>query len=604
MTMKQCQPSWCIDNIIEGHSTGDVVGYRRQRQRHLGHQIARKRLLQNAKSHVSFTASSRSSKLINTNANNNGVLAYHRPGGGGDLYLTGESSQYSSCAILDGHEVILAASCHGDVDVLKLPRYHEDALNKKGAENLSITELASRLHLNDSSTSYSVSARYKLKSFQNGQAFAVGTPSGTLSIYATEHSSSWCKEHFPSSWRQRIRQQDHPVDVHNNNLQRSTQEWSPYITSGWETDALRNLRPVVEPFSFVDNDVVEAAAEEDWSIKPHNDALWDMRETPSSLLVLHAQQDFSGCARQLAVLDSRTLGTDDTVAAVDCKDKGNKRFQQGITATCFTSDVSFMAALARPVGNKKIDAVVQLWDLRKVDTFVEETKVVDPSIDRLSSSFGKHFLSYLTPSSASNGGQVMITSSTQSSHSSVQHFWFDLGAREVTITGTVNDSFVYQQNDNAPVFAVNSNQDIMACYETSPGRDSIRLYELPKSGSRIQRYLQGASSNNDRKATVPPQKRYRNESAVVNHKSKHPRREDSDESSSSETDSDDSSDDGGNDACSEPGEHGIPFIGHFRPKLTDSYGLSTHLSCLAINDYGSAIVGGSLDGDIFVWRGV
>ena len=42
----------------------------------------------------------------------------------------------------------------------------------------------------------------------------------------------------------------------------------------------------------------------------------------------------------------------------------------------------------------------------------------------------------------------------------------------------------------------------------------------------------------------------------------------------------------------------------FQPKVQDRHGLDTQLSCLALNDSGTAIVGGSSDGDLFVWRGI
>ena len=44
-------------------------------------------------------------------------------------------------------------------------------------------------------------------------------------------------------------------------------------------------------------------------------------------------------------------------------------------------------------------------------------------------------------------------------------------------------------------------------------------------------------------------------------------------------------------------------VATFEPKLTDRYGLTTHLASMTMNDLGSVIVGGSHDGDIFVWHG-
>jgi len=38
--------------------------------------------------------------------------------------------------------------------------------------------------------------------------------------------------------------------------------------------------------------------------------------------------------------------------------------------------------------------------------------------------------------------------------------------------------------------------------------------------------------------------------------------------------------------------------------LTDRYGMETELSCIAMNANGTALLGGSTDGDLFVWRGI
>ena len=40
------------------------------------------------------------------------------------------------------------------------------------------------------------------------------------------------------------------------------------------------------------------------------------------------------------------------------------------------------------------------------------------------------------------------------------------------------------------------------------------------------------------------------------------------------------------------------------PALVDRYGVETELSCVAMNANGTSILGGSTDGDLFVWRGI
>lgn len=42
----------------------------------------------------------------------------------------------------------------------------------------------------------------------------------------------------------------------------------------------------------------------------------------------------------------------------------------------------------------------------------------------------------------------------------------------------------------------------------------------------------------------------------------------------------------------------------FDANITDRYGIQTDLSCMALNTNGTALLGGSTDGDLFLWRGI
>lgn len=45
----------------------------------------------------------------------------------------------------------------------------------------------------------------------------------------------------------------------------------------------------------------------------------------------------------------------------------------------------------------------------------------------------------------------------------------------------------------------------------------------------------------------------------------------------------------------------LPY--RIRPDLKDRHGLETQLSCISLNPSGTSVLGGSIDGDLFVWRG-
>ena len=45
------------------------------------------------------------------------------------------------------------------------------------------------------------------------------------------------------------------------------------------------------------------------------------------------------------------------------------------------------------------------------------------------------------------------------------------------------------------------------------------------------------------------------------------------------------------------------FMGDISPNVFDRDGIPSRITALAFNDTSTSLVGGTLDGDIFVWRG-
>lgn len=585
----------CSLDIIghQHHSVGSFVRNRRQNQRQLGQKIARKRLLQNAQG-----------GLPSTGSGNNGVLAHHRTGRG-DLYLTGESSQYSNCCFLDGHDVVCATSVHGDLDVIRLPRY--------GGGDSTLAELAGKVQLSES---YSVSARYKLKPLCNGQAFAVGSPSGTLSIFSTEHASTWCRNRLPSGWKRTVHQDSltpaNPAD------QQTTDSWAPFVTNQWQTDTMLERQTTTSFGSFSsyfpmspESVLVQPVAGPEWSIKPHSDSLWDFRETPSSLLAALAKQDYQGCAKQIVVMDSRTHNNGaETIASISNTPTGritSRSLPEGITAICFASEYSILSAHAKiHHAGPKVENSIRLWDLRKSDQPVQATTLVNPERNNKRGLYGSHFVSFLKPSTLT--GRVMVTSSSHQNRSAVLHSWFDLGGFQM-VSGPSGSSWscIHQRNRNTSVFATNPDQDLIACYETSPGGDAIHLFDpsVPPEDDRTSNAPRAPILQNRPRVTTSRKRR-------VQHK---PDRAKSSRRTkttavrlTSSSSSEDDEEEGSSNTANEPPKkgqqyRGVTCLGSYRPKLSDRYGLTTQLSCLSVNYSGTAIVGCSYDGDTFVWRG-
>ena len=255
---------------------------------------------------------------------------------------------------------------------------------------------------------------------------------------------------------------------------------------------------------------------------------------------------------------------------------------------------------------------------------------------------GSHFISLLTAcKSPRRNGQVMITSSSYQNRSTVQHYWFDLNRQETVVedahllpasssTTGIESSFVQQRNRNTTVFDINAAHDFMACYDFK-GTGIVRLFDWnysskttpnakqrPKRTMKYTYYHQNTASNTGRKR-FPRKRSYEQQDHDTNDQKPAAilRRNISESlSNSSSSDNDSGSYGGSSDEESQGSEsdrelstspfqyQGMKCNGSYNPKLSDQYGLSTRLSCLAVNDSGTVVAGGSHDGAVFAWRGV
>jgi hypothetical protein len=498
--MPQSPPLWQVDPMIRADQSVDsYVNGRRKRQHQVGRKMARKRLLEN----VTDTSS----------AKHNGILSHHSP----SVYL-GEGG-YCNCTFLDGQDLILAISTHGEIDVFRMPIY-----SQHGTGETAITPLALKVRLNDPSSACSVSTRFKLKPCHNGQAFAVGSPSGSFSFFATEHVSTWCSAHLVPEWKKTVRQQPLIRDETAMGGRQST-PWAPFITQQWQSESLQRQRQALGMEMQYD-------FSRDFSLQTRPDALWDFQECSSGLLAAH---HLDGVVK---LLDSRTVG-DSMVSSIGTVQRCDDNMAgKQVTALCFASELSLLTADGRRRQCGKIDNTIHTWDLRKTESPVSAftTKLDDGHV------------SLLTPSKGT-AGKVMVTCSLPPSD--LQHFWLDLG-RHRPITGDSMEMpmSVHCKNVNmlsAPC-AVNPNQDLMACYERST--KTMKLFDLESGNIPVSR-KRGFDDEHRPYATAV----------------------------------------------------GFECVASFQPKITDRYGLTSGLACMAMNDLGTAIVGGSDDGDLFAWRG-
>ncbi|CAB9502641.1 expressed unknown protein [Seminavis robusta] len=588
----QLPPARChwVDHMItlptpQQQSVQQYTDHRRQRQYQVGRNIARKRLLQ----------------TVTTSSTGNPMTAHHRPMRGGDVCATGD--KYCNCSFLDGRDVILAATVQGDLDILRVP------------SSGPMTELTAKLRLNndDYDYSYSMAAGYKLKPMQQGHGFAVGTPSGSFSIFSTEHATAWCRQQLPMNWKRTSSVRQEPLHRHaddDNTLPFVTHQWQSEILSMQQQQSPQQ-QDRYDSLSMGSSLEMLPSPGKELCITPHNDALWDFWETPSCLLAAHASQDSRG-GRRTRLLDCRTM-KQGCVADIDLIGHHQKKFlarQEEITAIGFASEWTLLSAHARPLSRGRIDNCIHIWDLRKPESPVHQYKPpknADPSNTR-----GNFFVSRLTPTD----GAVMVTLQSfasapgQDNRTTVQHVWMDL-ARLSTVTRSSRkldeeEEAVCVQQNGGGSFAVTPNQDFMACYsQAKPNSDCdvVRLFDLE------------SYSKNKKPKPQPPKRKLSLHQARVqmsrkrslHGKGKLSIKGSHEEDTSSTCSTSGSDDDFNSDKHDLPPmeEHHQSFscAAAFKPNLQDRYGLTTHLSCMAVNDMGSSIVGGSHDGDIFVWSG-
>jgi hypothetical protein len=507
--MTKSPPSWLVDPMIRADRSVDhYTNSRRKLQHQIGRKMARKRLLDNL-----VTASSSSTKR------HNGILTHHSP----NVYL-GEGG-YCNCSFLDGSDLILAVSIHGEIDVFQLPRYNDHRTD----DETRMTQMALKVQLNDDpSYDCSISTHFKLKPLHNGQAFAVGSPSGSFSIFATEHVSTWSTAHLlPNKWRKNVRQQ--PL-IRNDNALSGLQStpWTPFITQQWRFcmelqhhQVPRGMLPVF----------ATRIPQQKFAPQTRPDALWDFQECSSGLLAAH---HVDGVVR---LLDSRTVGNN-LVSSIGTEQRGNYlAADKKVTALCFASELSLLTADALSRQSGKIENLIHTWDLRKTAS----------PINSFTTYIEDGHVSLLTPSA----GKVMVTCSLPPSD--LQHFWFDLGRQKAITRDSLEiPASVHSKHVNmlSSPFAVNPNQDFMACYERST--KTMKLFDLESGNMQVSR-KRGLDDEHRPNASADKQ--------------------------------------------------GFECVASFQPTILDRYGLTSELACMAMNDLGTAIVGGSGDGDLYAWRG-
>jgi hypothetical protein len=227
--------------------------------------------------------------------------------------------------------------------------------------------------------------------------------------------------------------------------------------------------------------------------------------------------------------------------------------------------------MATPVNGtqrgQKTETCVKLWDIRKASSLVARDQENDSALlDILSlpafpcdtaigidheaevpfrGEYDGRQDAFITALSSSGNGTVMVTAQTsQVADHSLLHL------------GRLDWTRIHRQHDNQEslLYSVAGNHGVLACVE-SP--DAITLIDVVPSTAPDARVPSGLKSSSNKRHF---------------------------------------------DGSTNKGEETASQNRRLSAILKDRLGLDTEFSCLAMNADGSAIVGGSTDGDLFVWR--
>jgi hypothetical protein len=389
-------------------------------------------------------------------------------------------------------------------------------------------------------------------------------------------------------------------------------------------------------------------------LRPPDNARWDVYEAhcgsaSSVLLVAHVDGDYDVFWTQ--ILDRRVVqgrqgnAKRRPVIVVDAssQDLPGKK-EEHVTACTFLSDVCVATAHiscpnygltpAReffdrdlPYSGHGMETCVKLWDLRMLSSSTDsrstrpahiistpifpeaDAAVMDPaesiqtkltrkgtlSLSKsvadnkqdLSSSGGSDFvitnLSGLGGdggrggnNGSTNMGSLLVTVQSRTRSTKIEHHRLDLGTRRVTRK-------ICQSNQNLgchPIYAVAKSHEFMVCCTKGGGNSRgasstactrlgiYNLNEKPESSL--------SSSSRGRKRLIEGHTLDPSTVSVPSYAHPHQATAKDDPSWS--------------------------FL--LQPNLVDRYGVETDLCCVAMNANGTSILGGSIDGDLFVWRGI
>jgi hypothetical protein len=496
---------------------------------------------------------------------------------------------YVSCAFLNDGDKILAADRAGTVDILQLPEPHRPQQEENTCDP---DVLGSVYNVGVHAKPHVPSNYFKLQRLDGGHAFVMGLPSGECRIFATEQLDkgpivSYCDQtlkpapvaQFAGSFVTDIWRILPPPRKYQRHDDLTL--WKQYRDP---TTAMHAV-DVLHEIPFWNN--VDGAGAGGFSSKVNHAvgaAQWDFRETSArTFLAVHVQ--LHGDALGLSCIDPRTSSTANSTGTCSSPSRPSHKVclahvptafahaDTQVVAACFVSDhhvavASQFAPQASPRSTAPPSpptslaeqSVVAIWDLRY---FAKPKKTLSfPSHRVYDYDQSTAVASVVLPpgqrvrqlsASRTRPGRLLVT--IKNTDGCTEHgLWQDPLRNTALTTVIANGCSEFRK----PILAIDDACDVVACYEQGT---AVSLYDLSQQPSRYQSVAtstcqsHGLSGRKKKRTyrgearpdTIPPQR--------------------------------------------------------IETTLCDRYGLNTDLSCMAWNPSGTILVGGSCDGDLFVWPG-
>lgn len=469
----------------------------------------------------------------------------------------GNFNAYVNCIFLDENDLILAGNERGTVNILRLPSYCEETDDTEEEGPPIDLRPCGKLLSSFSCVSHDAHdgmhfEHFKLHSLQRGNAFAVGDPfSGELRVYATERAKIRWKLQSPQP---RSFAAPRPVVSTEN-----SQSFDHHLICNIRGPMRRYYRCSFASLSFqIQNptnylltrlEEIDEWEEEQAQRVEHceldHKSNWDFRETSSgALLALHVgtESDLLG----IRILDERSSKICVAVD-LDMEKSGNET----ISNACFIDD-KLLAYQCR-----SLDGCIKIWDIRMLNDSVQ----ILPSFPK-DTVFGfrttPQISSVNTPSNRRQRGKhcpsrtkplVIPDYSFTPLHcgnliASTQrgdfHTVLDPYKRIIVQTVEINHPELTSFRN---CFAVDQEFGTIAVYDES--RKTIRLHSTSTCANQPDRGMGKKRSRSDDTS--------RNNNEI-------------------------------------------------QATIYDDYHVNTSLSCLVYNERGTSLIGGSTDGDIFLWR--